>query len=189
MPEPTPPQTVGPFFRPSLLRDDRSTIAGPGSSGAPIVFEGRVLDGNGDPIGDAMVEVWQANAHGRYRHPLDTGDAPLEEGFVGFGRAATDRSGGFRLETVRPGPVPWPGGGWQAPHLNLQIFARGLLDRLSTRIYLDGDPANADDPVLRGVPAERRSTLLARSIGDDGTPTYRLDIVLQGPGETVFFDA
>jgi protocatechuate 3,4-dioxygenase, alpha subunit len=189
MPEPTPPQTVGPFFRPSLLRDERRAIRGPGSSGEPVALEGRVLDGKGDPIGDAMVEVWQANAHGRYRHPFDTRDAPLEEGFFGFGRVATDRSGGFRFETVRPGAVPWPEGGWQAPHLNLQVFARGLLDRLSTRVYFDGDPANDGDPVLRAVPADRRSTLLARPTDGAGTPTYRLDIVLQGPDETVFFDA
>jgi protocatechuate 3,4-dioxygenase alpha subunit len=189
--EHTPPQTVGPFFYDSLFSVPMYAVAGPAVSGEAVVVEGRVLDGAGRPVDDAVVEIWQANAAGRYRHPLDRRDLPLEEGFVGFGRAATDGDGFYRLLTVVPGSVPAPDGREQAPHLNVHVFARGLLDRLSTRVYFQGQPANETDPVLATVPAERRETLVAQSSGqaDEGRPVYHFDIVLQGDGETVFFDA
>jgi protocatechuate 3,4-dioxygenase, alpha subunit len=185
--EPTPPQTVGPFFHGSLLALPRTTIAPTDASGERIHIEGRILDGEGAAVTDAIVEVWQADADGRYRHPADDrGDEP-SGGFVGFGRSGTDREGRYGFETVRPGGVPAPDGSWQAPHLDVLVFARGLLDRLATRIYFEDD-ALARDPFLRTVPGERRATLIATLQDGDGR-RYRHDLVLQGESETVFFDA
>jgi protocatechuate 3,4-dioxygenase alpha subunit len=185
----TPSQTVGPFFHDCLLRPDmrRNVLAGPGCQGARIRVEGRVLDGDGLPVPDALVEIWQANSHGRYHHPADARDLPLDPAFASFGRAATDESGAFWFETVKPGPVPFPDGRTQAPHICVVVCGRGLLNHLFTRIYFAGDPANADDPLLLRVPADRRATLLARPDEARGGLVYRLDIVLQGPAETVFF--
>jgi protocatechuate 3,4-dioxygenase, alpha subunit len=188
VPEPTPPQTVGPFFAPALIRERWNVLAGPGAVGERCRVEGTVCDGDGSPVDDAMIEIWQANAAGRYRHPSDERDVKLDEAFVGFGRAGTDRDGRFWFETVRPGPVPSPAGGWQAPHLNVQVFARGLLDRVSTRLYFDDESANAQDPVLGSLPEDRRATLIARRTDAGPPPVYRFDVVLQGDGETVFFD-
>jgi protocatechuate 3,4-dioxygenase alpha subunit len=182
----TPPQTVGPFFH-GLIEKEGSVIASERTQGERIRIRGRVLDGSGGPVDDAMVEVWQANAHGRYRHPADQRQAPLDESFIGFGRAGTV-DGEFVLETIRPGPVPSPEGGWQAPHLNVLVFARGLLDRLATRIYFEDDPSLGTDVVLASVPEDRRATLLARREQDGGPADYRFDVVLQGERETVFFD-
>lgn len=187
MPEPTPPQTVGPFFHPCLLRLARTVLAGPEAEGERIRLEGRVLDGDGAPVDDAMVEMWQADSFGRFRHPLDDREGPRDAGFLGFGRTGTDAEGRFAFDTVKPGRVPWPGGGWQAPHVCLHVFARGLLDRLTTRCYFEDDPATAEDPLLRLVPEERRPTLIARRAAGPGA-AYRFDIVLQGERETVFFD-
>ena len=189
-----PSQTVGPFFLHCLLRDDarRNVLVGPQTAGERIRIEGRVLDGDGAPVADAMVEIWQANAAGRYRHPVDQrDDLPLDPDFIGFGRSGTDDTGAFWFETVRPGAVPFEAGRMQAPHIGLHVFARGLLNHLTTRLYFDGDPANASDPVLLRVPDERRATLLALRAPDStagGLPIYRFDIVLQGPGETAFFN-
>lgn len=187
MPEITPPQTVGPFFHGSLLQQDRTEIASERTEGERVRIRGRVLDGNGAPVDDALVEVWQANAQGRYHHPADRRPAPLDESFLGFGRAGTV-DGGFAVETIRPGTVPWPDGGWQSPHLNVLVFARGLLDRLATRIYFEDDPTLESDAVLRSVPEDRRETLLARRDPEGGPGDYRFDVVLQGERETVFFD-
>ena len=182
MPELTPSQTIGPFFHPGLLREPWNEVAGPSVAGSRIRLEGRVLDGEGRPVDDAMVEVWQADGDGRYGHADPAGGS-----FVGFGRSRTDGQGRYWFETILPGPVESPGG-VQAPYLNVHVFARGLLDRLATRIYFEGHPANPNDPVLRSVPAHRRPTLVARRAERDGVAVYDLDIVLQGPGETVFFD-
>ncbi len=183
----TPSQTVGPFLHIGLDRLVTDNLAGPGVSGEKVVVEGRIVDADGNPVGDALVEIWQANAHGRYAHPDDKQDKPLEPGFKGFGRVATDDGGGFRFTTIKPGRVPARGGGLQAPHLNVTIFMRGMLKHLLTRIYFPGDPANAEDPVLSSVPAARRETLIASAIaGRAGT--LRWNVILQGAGETVFFD-
>jgi protocatechuate 3,4-dioxygenase alpha subunit len=187
MREVTPPQTVGPFFHGSLLGQERSAIASEGTDGDRVRIRGRILDGGGKPVDDAMVEIWQANAHGRYRHPADGRDVPLDETFIGFGRAGTVE-GEFVFRTIRPGAVPSPDGGWQASHLNVLVFARGLLDRLATRIYFEDDPAIEADDVLRSVPEDRRGTLLARRDPQGGPGDYRFDVVLQGERETVFFD-
>ncbi|HEX6797847.1 MAG TPA: protocatechuate 3,4-dioxygenase subunit alpha [Ktedonobacterales bacterium] len=190
----SPSQTVGPFFLNCLLRDDahRNVLVGPQTAGERIRIEGRVLDGNGAPVPDAMVEIWQANAAGRYRHPADQrDDLPLDPDFIGFGRSGTDDAGAFWFETVRPGAVPFESDRMQAPHIGLHVFARGLLNHLTTRLYFDGEPANASDPVLLRVPEARRATLFARRAPGAAVAEpaiYRLDIVLQGPGETVFFN-
>lgn len=186
----TPAQTVGPFFHHALMRDGVDDLDPDGNAGSPIIVEGTVRDGAGDVVGDAMIETWQSDGGGRYRHPADGRSADVPGAFIGFGRVASDDDGSFTIRTVMPGTVPGRGGSVQAPHLNVHVFARGLLDKLATRIYFDGLEANAADPVLSSVPADRRSTLLARPDGDDqGAARYRFDIVLQGDGETVFFDA
>jgi protocatechuate 3,4-dioxygenase, alpha subunit len=185
----TPSQTVGPFFHPSMAHIDvpQHQIARPDTPGERIRIEGRVLDGAGEVVPDAVLEVWQANSAGRYLHPADTRDLALDSGFTGFARAATDDDGRFWFETVKPGRVPFDGERMQAPHISLMIHARGLLNHLFTRLYFAGDPANADDPILALVPEERRGTLIATRA--EGIPTvYAFDIRLQGEDETVFFN-
>lgn len=186
MPLRTPSQTVGPFFTCGLARLDTADLAPPGVGGERVAVEGRVLDGDGQPVPDAVIELWQANAHGRYAHPEDTQDRPLEPAFRGFGRVATDGDGRFRFATVKPGAVPGPQGTIQAPHIAVSVFARGLQRRLVTRLYFPDDPAHASDYVLGLVPPERRGALIARRA--DGPGALLWDVVLQGPGETVFFD-
>jgi len=184
----TPSQTVGPYFHLELGKEGGNVLAGEGARGQRIRIEGRVLDGDRQPIGDALVEVWQANAAGRYRHPLDgRADLPLDPEFSGFGRATTDTStGAYWFETVKPGAVPHPSGVAQAPHINVIVQARGVLNPCFTRIYFaDEAEANATDPVLGAVPADRRGTLIAERLGDG---TYRFNIRFQGDDETVFLD-
>jgi len=183
----TASQTIGPFGHIGFGWLVIDNLVAPSVGGEKIVVEGRVVDGDGKAVGDAVVEIWQANAHGRYAHPEDTQDKPLEPGFVGFGRVETDDDGRFTFTTIRPGRVPAPGGGLQAPHLNVTIFMRGMLRQLFTRIYFPGDGANAEDPVLASVPAARRDTLVAKPVaGRAGVLHW--DVILQGAGETVFFD-
>lgn len=186
----TASQTVGPFFHDCLLRDGAHvpTLVRPETAGERIRVAGRVLDGDGAPVPDAMVEIWQANSYGRYHHPLDTRDLPLDPAFTGLGRTGTGADGGFWFETVKPGPVPYDATTMQAPHICIAVFGRGLLNHLYTRLYFADDPAIAEDPILLRVPAERRGTLLARREDRDGATVYQLDIVLQGSGETVFFN-
>ncbi len=183
-------QTVGPFFSPALLREDarRNILIRPETTGERMRIEGQVFDGDGLPIPDAMVEIWQANAHGRYNHPADTGPAPLDPSFLGFGRSGTEEDGHYWFETVRPGPVPFTEGVQQAPHICVTVFARGLLNHLVTRLYFADEPTNAGDPVLQCVPVDRRATLLARRESGRTMVVYHFDIILQGPGETVFFN-
>jgi protocatechuate 3,4-dioxygenase, alpha subunit len=186
----TPAQTVGPFFHDALMRDGVDELDRDGSAGSPIVLVGAVHDGTGDKVADAMVELWQSNGAGRYRHPADGRSSDVASDFIGFGRVATDDEGRYRVRTVLPGAVPGRDGTVQSPHLNVHVFARGLLDKLQTRIYFARHPSNDADPVLLAVPQDRRSTLFAREDGhEDGVPRYRFDVVLQGAGETVFFDA
>jgi protocatechuate 3,4-dioxygenase, alpha subunit len=182
---PTPSQTVGPYFRIGLPDDGGMHLVTPDHPHA-IEVHGTVFDGEGAPVNDALVEVWQANRNGRYDHPEDRREElPLEPGFRGFGRCGTEASGDYRFVTVKPGPVPHPGGGMQAPHINVSVFARGLLNRVVTRIYFpDEREANEADPVLSMVDPGRRSALVARE--DDGA--LRFDIHLQGDRETPFFD-
>jgi protocatechuate 3,4-dioxygenase alpha subunit len=177
----TPSQTVGPFFGDALSLPDGQYVVPAGTEGA-FWLRGTVFDGDGEPVPDALVESWQADPQGRFNHP----DDPRGAGgtFRGFARALTDRDGHWSILTVRPGRVPDDHGRSQAPHLDLSVLARGLLDRVVTRVYLpDEAEANAEDPVLATVPLERRPTLVAASDGDG----FRFDIRLQGDGETVFF--
>ena len=189
----TPSQTIGPFFSSALLGPGRDAPSSPGATGTPIRVECRVLDGAGAPVSDAMIEIWQADANGRYHHPADgREDAAPGTAFHGFGRIGTDAAGSLRFASVKPGAVPGRGNVMQAPHLNLLVFARGLLNHLHTRVYFsDEAEANALDPVLSIVDPARRDTLVAVLDGVPGTRVpfvYRFDIRLQGTGETVFFD-
>jgi protocatechuate 3,4-dioxygenase alpha subunit len=183
-------QTVGPFFSPALLREgaSRNVLTLPETVGERIRIEGRVLDGDGLPVPDAMVEIWQANAHGRYNHPADPGLAPLDPSFLGFGRSGTVEDGSYWFETLRPGPVPFDGERRQAPHICVSVFARGLLNHLVTRLYFEDESSHAVDPVLQYVPDDRRPTLLARREPATAAVVYRFDIVLQGADETAFFN-
>jgi protocatechuate 3,4-dioxygenase alpha subunit len=186
----TPSQTVGPFFTLRLVRDGENVLVGSGQEGERIVIEGRVLDGDRNHIEDALLEIWQANPAGRYRHADDTRDLPLDDGFTGFGRAISDfHTGEYRFETVKPGLVPDVEGAFQAPHISLIVQGRGMLNPVFTRIYFsDDEQANRDDLVLRSVPAERRSTLVAE-LTEPGPPSvYHFDVRFQGDDETVFFD-
>lgn len=182
-------QTVGPFFSFALLREDmhRHVLVEPETAGERIRIEGRVLDGDGLPVPDAMVEIWQANAHGRYNHPADPGPAPLDANFIGFGRSGTDEDGRYWFETIKPGPAPFDDERMQAPHICVTIFSRGLLNHTVTRLYFADEAANASDPVLQCVPAGRRETLLAKREAGDAA-IYRFDIIMQGEGETAFFN-
>jgi protocatechuate 3,4-dioxygenase alpha subunit len=187
---PTPSQTVGPFFHLALDRPGWADLAPEGAQGERIVVEGQVTDGDGAPVADACLELWQANAAGRYAHPDDNReDKPLDPNFRGFGRVATDAEGRYRFTTIRPGPVPGRGNALQAPHIAVALFARGLLKQLYTRIYFADETTNDTDPVLSSIddPARRR-TLLAQRDNRSGNPTYRFDIVLQGEHETAFFE-
>ncbi len=177
----TPSQTVGPYLSIGLPWPDGPDVVADGVPGA-FRLHGVVTDGAGDPVPDALVETWQADPAGRFDHPDDPRGAV--SGFRGFGRCPTDDSGRYGIRTLKPGPVPGPDGAPQAPHLDVSVFARGLLHRVVTRVYFaDEEAANARDAVLAGVPEARRATLLAVP---DGTG-YRFDIRLQGDDETVFF--
>jgi protocatechuate 3,4-dioxygenase, alpha subunit len=190
----TPSQTVGPYLHIGLVPGPYGVrevfspaVADAGIPGTHIRIEGRVFDGAGAVMPDAMLETWQADAQGRYAHPAD-GRPLASNSFRGFGRAATDKDGGFFFATIKPGQVKGPNGAMQAPHINVGLFARGLLKRLFTRIYFEGEPTNATEPILALVPAERRATLLAKP-DSAKAGLWRFDIHLQGPNETVFFDA
>jgi len=181
----TTSQTIGPYLRIGLEWMVIEDLAPSGVAGERVKIEGRVLDADGKPVNDAAVEIWQANSQGKYASPEDPQDKPLEPGFRGYGRSLTDDAGSFRFRSIKPGRVPGPDGKLQAPHLIVTIFMRGLLKQLVTRLYFPEEAANADDAVLNLVPAERRSTLIARK-RTDGTLEWNL--VLQGKNETVFFD-
>jgi protocatechuate 3,4-dioxygenase alpha subunit len=184
----TPSQTVGPFLHIALPWPDGPDVV-PAGTPAAIHIVGRVIDGAGEPVGDALIETWQADPDGRFVHPDDPrGDSPARAaGFRGFGRCPTEADGSYVIRTLLPGPLPAPDGAVEAPHIDVSVFARGLLDRLVTRIYFPDSSGGSDatDPVLASVPAERRRTLVAVP---EVASTYRFDIVLQGPDETVFFD-
>jgi protocatechuate 3,4-dioxygenase alpha subunit len=181
----TPSQTVGPYFRigvEALYCDD---VAGPEAVGERISVSGTIVDGDGAPVGDAFIEIWQADAEGVYRHTEDSRSSDARSAFNGFGRIAMDEQGRFKFTTVKPGRVPGPDGQLQAPHLAAQIFMRGILKPVLTRIYFGDDmAANEADPVLALVPAARRATLIA-SRGSDGA--YVWHVRMQGEHEIVAF--
>ena len=185
---PTPSQTVGPYLSIGLpQKNSIRSIAGPQAKGERVWLKCRVLDSDGIPLNDAMIEVWQADSAGKYNHPEDPQAKTPDPACRGFGRMGTAEDGSCEFETVKPGRVPGPGNVLQAPHLNLGVYARGILLQLYTRIYFAGDPANEQDPVLALVPKERRETLLAQP--DPARPGgWLFDIHLCGEKETVFFD-
>jgi protocatechuate 3,4-dioxygenase alpha subunit len=205
----TPSQTVGPFFhyglpwkggadlvgqsdmgaRPDLIPEGHYllNVASPKGpvTGEVIEISGRVLDGEGQPIPDVLLEIWQANAAGRYASVSDTREeAPLDANFIGFGRSSTSADGEYRFRTIKPGRTPGPGNSLQAAHIAVGVLGRGLIKRLCTRLYFEDGEGLSDDPILALVPEGRRHTLIAQKI-DGG---YRFDVVLQGEQETVFFD-
>ena len=199
----TPSQTVGPFFAYGLSPTGRCDWDPNGSyswketigdnlvtadaSGEKIRIEGAIYDGDGQPIVDAMIEIWQADAQGRYASPQDKRALPNAK-FKGFGRSATDKKGVYSFDTIKPGAVPGPGGKPQAPHIVFCIFSRGMLRQVYTRLYFSDEAANTADPVLNLVPTDRRKTLIAAKESRAGQTVYRFDIRVQGDNETVFFD-
>ncbi len=182
---PTAAQTVGPFVSIGFEKSTVPDVAPSGVAGERVIITGTILDGDGAPVTDAVIETWQANSHGKYAHPDDAQEKLLEDNFKGFGRVLTDAHGGFRLTTLKPGKVAGPGGKGQAPHIVVVIFMRGLLKHLMTRMYFPDEAANAVDPVLNLVPATRRATLIAAKEADG---TLQWNVHLQGANETVFFD-
>ncbi|MFB9262661.1 protocatechuate 3,4-dioxygenase subunit alpha [Bradyrhizobium erythrophlei] len=190
-----PSQTVGPYFKYGLTPGGdyewndafNNNLVTSDTSGERIRVEGKVYDGDGAVIPDCMLEIWQADAQGRFSDPQDTRAQP-NSSFKGFGRVGTDKSGGYAFDTIKPGQVADPDGKPQAPHIVLAVFARGMLLHLYTRIYFDDEAGNASDPVLALVPADRRATLIAKRKAGSGNAVYALDIYLQGDDETVFFE-
>ena len=191
----TPSQTVGPYFAYGLTSNGKydwndafsNNLVTSVTTGERIRIEGRVFDGDGNHVPDCMLEIWQADAQGRFSDPQDQRGLP-NSSFKGFGRCGTDANGAYAFDTIKPGPVPDSDGKPQAPHILLAIFARGMLLHNYTRIYLNGEAANAADPVLALVPIDRRATLIAQRASCNAGTVYRFDIHLQGDEETVFFD-
>lgn len=184
---PTASQTVGPFFHLGMNYLQRSNVAGEGTTGEHVTIRGKVLDGDGNAVPDAIVELWQADSAGRYWGEIPPKNAAPR--LQGFGRIETDDKGEFTFTTTKPGRVPSPDGSLQAPHIVVTLFSRGLLKPLLTRIYFPDEPGNADDTVLKLVPPARRSTLLAkRSDARGAQNVMEWKIVMQGNAETVFFD-
>jgi protocatechuate 3,4-dioxygenase alpha subunit len=184
----TASQTVGPFFHYGLIFGAENILVTERTKGKRIYIEGRVLDGDGQPVPDAMVEIWQADAHGHFNHPADPQQAQADPTFRGFGRSDTADGGRFWFKTVKPGLVAWDDTQNQAPHVNVRIFSRGMLIHAVTRLYFSDEAANESDPVLNSVPPERRHTLIAQLETSDDLPSYCFDIRLQGHDETVFFN-
>jgi protocatechuate 3,4-dioxygenase alpha subunit len=190
----TPSQTVGPYFAfgldPRGEYDWKQTfthdLITPDASGTRIRIEGRVTDGDGNPVNDCMLEIWQADAAGRYAHPADARRPNAK--FTGFGRVGTDAEGNYAFSSIKPGAVPGADGKAQAPHILVAVFARGMPRHCYTRIYFPDEPATASDAILSLVPAERRDTLVAKTEQRHGQQVYVFDVRLQGEGETVFFE-
>lgn len=192
----TPSQTIGPFAAPCLTPNEQgktnyrwqqlvgNDLVTADAVGERIRIEGCMFDGEGAPIDGILFEIWQADGQGRYAHPRDP--RRPNSSFKGFGRVESDLKGNFAFDTVKPGRVPGPNGALQAPHLLVAIHMRGILQHLFTRIYFSDEAANAEDPILKLVPADRRDTLIARR--DAAEPLYRMEFRIQGDRETVFFD-
>jgi len=187
---PTSSQTVGPFFHLGVSFLTREHLEARGIGGELVTIRGKVLDGDGQPLPDALLEIWQADASGEYAANHSGGDSSPR--FRGFGRAETDQDGAFCFTTVKPGPVPYLDGSMQAPHIVVTVFSRGLLKPLWTRVYFPNESGNAADPILKLVPPERRATLIASRSGESAENAreniLEWNVVMQGDGETVFFD-
>ena len=186
-PPATASQTVGPFFHLGVAHLQRNNLVTEGTAGELVIIRGRVFDGDGNAVPDAMVEIWQADSAGRYLSEISQ-QTPASQ-FQGFGRVETDDSGEFSFTTIKPGRVPYLDGSLQAPHVVVTLFSRGLLKPLHTRVYFPDEPGNAEDPVLKLIPRERQQTLIARRSGASGAKNVlEWNIAMQGEGETVFFD-
>jgi protocatechuate 3,4-dioxygenase, alpha subunit len=185
----TTSQTVGPFFHIGLDWLNINDLIGMDVTGERITIEGKVVDGDGKPIPDALIEIWQANTYGKYIHPEDTQNKPIEVNFRGYGRIPTDDNGVFRIKTIKPGRVPGLDGALQAPHIAVNLFMRGLLKHLVTRIYFSDETSNAEDVVLNLIDPNRRSSLIAKRMPAKDN-LYEWNICVQGKAteETVFFD-
>jgi len=171
-----------------LIRAGENILVDERTAGQRIRITGQVLDGEGKPVTDALIEIWQADAGGHFNHPADPDRSQADPHFRGFGRSQTEDDGRFKFETVKPGPVPGRAGGMQAPHVDLRVFARGMLIHVVTRLYFADEPANESDAVLNSVEPARRPTLIAALERTGDQPTYCFDIHLQGERETVFFE-
>ena len=191
----TPSQTVGPYFAYGLTPTGKyewndaftNNLITPDTSGERIRVEGKVFDGDRAVVPDCMLEIWHADAQGRFSDPQDKRALP-NSSFRGFGRCGTDATGGYAFDTIKPGSVPDPDGKPQAPHILLAVYARGMTRQAQTRIYFSDEASNASDPILALVPADRRDTLVATRKPGAGNAVYTLDIHLQGDNETVFFE-
>ena len=193
----TPSQTVGPFYPQALIQAGDDDLAckvpgGPRAEGTPIVVSGQVSDEAGKPVRGALVEVWEANKWGKYEHPVDQTDQPLDPNFKGYGRALTDAEGRYRFRAIKPGAYPNPGyDNWmRPPHIHFSIFGAGVMQRLITQLYFPGEDLNDIDPILNGVEdLAARASLIAKELPTeaDGTRAFSFDIVLRGSGETPFF--
>lgn len=187
--EQTANQTVGPFFQDALIRGGENILVNDRTRGQRICLKGTVLDGDGAPVPDALIEIWQADAQGFFAHPVDPNRERADTNFRGFGRSDTRNAGTFTFETIKPGCVPGRDGQPQAPHVNVRVFARGMLLHALTRLYFPDERANETDALLNSIAERaRRQTLIAALEKSSGPPTYRFDIHLQGERETVFFE-
>lgn len=195
----TPEQTIGPFYPRALVAEGENDLTrrapdAPRAEGEVIEIRGSVVDEEGRPVAGALIEIWQANTWGRYDHPVDRGDAPLDPNFRGFGRTIADDSGAYRFLTIKPGAYPNPGyDDWfRPPHVHFSVFGAGLMQRIITQMYFPGEPLNDIDPILNGV-ADLAARARLISTHDDGPagpsefPCYRFDLVLRGKAETPFF--
>lgn len=177
-------QTVGPFFRIGLIYDEeQSDLVKEKTVGAPIIITGLVSDGQGEPMLDAMIEIWQPDANGIFNHPNDPRQAEADPNFRGYGRSETRNDGNYQFKTIKPGSRDG-----QAPYINVHVFARGMLVHAITRIYFPEESTNSTDPTLLSIPEDRRHTLIAQKEEKNGMTTYRFNINIQGENETVFFN-
>jgi protocatechuate 3,4-dioxygenase, beta subunit len=192
----TPSQTIGPFYALGLIREGDDDVACKAADsrpqGVPIVVSGRVTDEGGRPVRKGLIEVWQANQWGKYEHPDDITDAPLDPDFKGWGRVLTDSEGRYQFRSIKPGAYPNPGyDNWmRPPHIHFSIFAAGLMQRLITQLYFPDQELNEIDPILNGIDdLDARASLIAQRLPDqpDGALSFRFDIVLRGENETAFF--
>lgn len=185
---PTAYHTVGPFFPVAFIDPlDQDLTRGGRAAGPKIRLAGTVLQETGEPLPNTIVELWQADAGGRFAHPADPRCAAADAHFAGWGRSRSKRDGSYEFLTVMPGTYE-EAGVWRAPHLNLYIYASGIMGRLCTTVFFPGDARNAADPVMAQVPSQRRAGLFLRPDGESGdTRLYRFDICLRGTSETPFF--
>ena len=177
-------QTVGPFFHYALINSGQNILVTEHTRGTRITISGTVTDGDGKPVPDAFLEIWQADNQGIFKHPSDPNHEDADPNFQGFGRSATNQAGHYVFETIKPGIQI----NSVTPYINVRIFARGMLIHAVTRIYFDDESTNADDSVYSFLDEERRDTLIAKKVNSEGRPHYKFDISLQGANETVFFD-